>query len=205
VIQRPRDSRSPEVRALLARGAQVADVRSVRDFAAGHLPGAVSIPLRDQFATWLGWLLPHDTPLAVVLGPGQDSADVAWQALKIGYERLAGRLDGGMQAWTANGGPQDRIELIAADHVADRPVLDIRQSAEHAAGHIPGAVNIELGDLPACAGETPEHAVVFCGHSERAMTAASLLQRTGRRDLAVLDGDPADWATATGRDLEEGT
>jgi rhodanese-related sulfurtransferase/glyoxylase-like metal-dependent hydrolase (beta-lactamase superfamily II) len=194
-----------EVRALLARGAQAVDVRPVRDFAAGHIPGAVSIPLRDQFATWLGWLLPADTPLVVVLGAGQEGADVAWQALKIGYERLAGALDGGMDAWTADGGPQDRIELVTPDCVADRLVLDIRQSAEHAAGHIPGAVNVELGDLPARTGDAPEHAVVVCGHGERAMTAASLLQRTGRRDLAVLDGGPADWATATGRSLDEGT
>lgn len=34
------------------------------------------------------------------------------------------------------------------------------------------------------------------------MTAASLLQRAERRDLAVLDGGPADWAEATGRALE---
>jgi rhodanese-related sulfurtransferase len=194
-----------EVRALLGRGAQVVDVRPVDEFAASHIPGAVSIPLRDQFATWLGWLLPDDAPLVIVLGPGQDSTEVAWQALKIGYERLAGRLDGGMDAWTADGGAQERIELVAPDRVAARPVLDIRQTAEHAAGHIPGAVNIELGDLPAHAGDAPEHAVVICGHGERAMTAASLLQRAGRRDLAVLDGGPADWATASGRNLEEGT
>ena len=28
--------------------------------------GAVSIPLRTQFATWLGWLAPPDIPLVVV-------------------------------------------------------------------------------------------------------------------------------------------
>jgi hydroxyacylglutathione hydrolase len=194
-----------KVRALLGQGAQVVDVRPVGDFSAGHIPGAVSIPLRDQFATWLGWLLPADAPLVFVLGAGQDSADVAWQALKIGYEQLAGRLDGGMDGWTAHDGPQERIELVAPDRVGMRPVLDIRQSAEHAAGHIPGAVNIELGDLPAHIGEAPEHAVVFCGHGERAMTAASVLARAGRRDLAVLDGGPADWATATGRRLDQGS
>jgi hydroxyacylglutathione hydrolase len=194
-----------EVRELLGQGAQVVDVRPVGDFAAGHIPGAVSIPLRDQFATWLGWLLPADVPLVFVLGAGQDHADVAWQALKIGYEQLAGRLDGGMDAWTAHGGPQGRIELVAPDRVAARPMLDIRQATEHATGHIPGAVNIELGDLSAHVGEAPEHAVVFCGHGERAMTAASVLARAGRRDLAVLDGGPADWATATGRRLDQGT
>ena len=114
-----------EVHALLARGAQVVDVRAVGDFAAGHIPGAVSIPLRDQFATWLGWLLPDDAPLVFVLGAGQNHADVAWQTLKIGYEQLAGRLDGGMDAWTAHGGSQERIELVAPDRVAARPMLDI--------------------------------------------------------------------------------
>jgi hypothetical protein len=36
------------------------------------------------------------------------------------------------------------------------------------------------------------------------MTGASLLQRAGQRDLAVLRGGPDDWAKATGRPLEEG-
>ena len=48
-------------------------------------------------------------------------------------------------------------------------------------------------------------AVVMCGHGERAMTAASLLQRAGRRGLAVLAGGAGDWAAATGRSLQEGT
>ncbi|MEU8986909.1 rhodanese-like domain-containing protein [Streptomyces sp. NPDC048558] len=192
-----------KVRHLIGEGAQIIDVRPVADFAAGHIPGAVSIPLRDQFATWLGWLLPDDTPLVFVANPDQDLAELTWQALKIGYERLAGHLDGGTGAWTAGGGKQERIELVTADQIAERPVLDIRQHAEHIAGHIPGAVHIELGDLTERSAETPRRPVVACGHGERAMTAASLLQRTGHKDLAVLDGGPADWSKATGRPLEE--
>lgn len=191
-----------EVRSLLGQGGHLVDVRPVADFAAGHIPGAVSIPLRDQFATWLGWLLPDDAPIVVVTAPGQDLSEITWQALKIGYEHLAGHLQ--MAAWTADGSEEQTIELLTADHIADRPVLDIRQHAEHAAGHIPGAIGIELGDLTARADETPAGAVVACGHGERAMTAASLLQRAGQRGLAVLDGGPADWAKATGRSLQEG-
>jgi len=44
------------------RGGRVIDVRPVAGFAAGHIPGAVSIALRDQFATWLGWLIPDSAP-----------------------------------------------------------------------------------------------------------------------------------------------
>ncbi|ALO12480.1 Beta-lactamase domain protein [Streptomyces venezuelae] len=123
------------VRNLLGQGAQIIDVRPVADFAAGHIPGAISIPLRDQFATWLGWLLPDDTPLVFVTRPGQDLAELTWQALKIGFERLAGHLDGGMAAWTAGGGAQESVELLAADRIATRPVLDIRQRNEHISAH----------------------------------------------------------------------
>jgi rhodanese-related sulfurtransferase len=186
------------------QGGQVIDTRPVTDFAAGHIPGAVSIPLRDQFATWLGWLMPDGVPLGFMLAAGQDPAEVAWQALKIGYENLAGQLDGGMAAWQADGGAVEKTGLLTAGQMDGRAVLDVRQAAEYAAGHVPGAVHVELGDLPARAQDAPAGAVVMCGHGERAMTAASLLQRAGHDGLAVLAGGAADWAAATGRPLQEG-
>jgi hydroxyacylglutathione hydrolase len=96
---------------LMNRGGWLIDVRPVADFAAGHIPGAVSNPLRDQFATWLGWLVPDGAPLGFVLADGQDPAEVSWQALKIGYENLAGHyglavLAGGAGDWAdATGQP----------------------------------------------------------------------------------------------------
>jgi glyoxylase-like metal-dependent hydrolase (beta-lactamase superfamily II)/rhodanese-related sulfurtransferase len=190
------------LRALLGEGSRVIDVRPIADFAAGHIPGAVSIPLRDQFATWLGWLLPAGTPLAFVLADAQDPAEVAWQAAKIGYERLAGQLAGGMAAWRADGGAAETTELVGADRIDGRAVLDVRQDAEFVTGHVPGAVHVELGDLPGREQAAPHGAVVMCGHGERAMTAASLLQAVGSHGLAVLAGGAQDWAAVTGRPLE---
>jgi rhodanese-related sulfurtransferase len=194
-----------DVRALLQGGAHVVDVRPVAAYAAGHIPGSLSIALREQFATWLGWMLPDDAPLVFVLGPGQDAAEAAWQALKIGYERLAGQLVGGVDAWTADGGPLTTTDLVPAERISARRVLDIRQGSEFSAGHLPGALHLELGDLPDQTGQVPHQpTVVMCGHGERAMTAASILERAGRHDLAVLDGGPQQWTAATGRALEEG-
>jgi hydroxyacylglutathione hydrolase len=139
-----------------------------------------------------------------VLAPSQDPAEVIWQALKIGYENLAGQLDGGMTAWHAVGGPVERTELITAARMDGRAVLDVRQAAEYAAGHVPGAVHVELGSLPGRVQAVPAGAVVMCGHGERAMTAASLLQRAGQPGLAVLAGGAGDWAAATGQPLQEG-
>ena len=197
-----------DVARLRAAGAGLVDVRPVADFAAAHVPGSISIPLRPVFATWLGWLLPAATPLIIVRNVDQDPAEVLWQARKIGYDHLAGELDGGIGAWTGAGQPTSAVPLVTAERLGDARILDIRQTSEFTAGHIPGAAHIELGDLadtpagPRSIAEEPT--VVMCGHGERAMGAASLLARAGHSDLSVLVGGPDDWAAVTGRSLEEG-
>ena len=167
--------------------------------------GAISIPLRPVFASWLGWLAPTDRPLIIVADADQDSAEIAWQAAKIGYDNIIGELDGAIAAWTAAGHDTASIPLTRAGRIDGRRVLDIRQRSEYLDGHLPGAMHVELGDIAHRAAEVPdEPTVVMCGHGERAMGAASLLEAAGHHDLVVLDGGPQDWAAATGHHLETG-
>ncbi|MEJ7771758.1 MAG: MBL fold metallo-hydrolase [Geodermatophilaceae bacterium] len=192
-----------EVLQLRSTGATVLDVRPVADYAAAHIPASLSIPLREQFATWLGWLVQPEASLVVVRNADQDLAEVVWQAVKIGYDRLAGELADGIDAWTAAGRPTASTELLDPEQLADRRVLDIRQLPEFAGGHLPGARHIELGAVERAAAQLPDApTVLMCGHGERAATAASLLERAGHRGLAVLVGGAEDWAKATGRDLD---
>jgi hydroxyacylglutathione hydrolase len=187
---------------LIDSGATLVDARPVERFAAGHIPGAVSIPLRPAFATWLGWLADPDQPIVFVLQTGQDRADLIRQARGIGYEHLAGELAGGMDAWAAAGLPVRRIGLVQAADV-EGTVLDVRQDGEYQAGHVPGARHIELGALTAQASRLgTQPLTVMCGHGERAMTAASLLARLDHPDLTVAVGGPDDWAAARHRPLE---
>src|SRR5207249_6126103 len=124
----------------------VVDVRPVPDYARAHIPGALSIPLRAQFATWLGWLVPADTPIVVVRGDDQDITDLVWQALNIGVTGLVGELAGGMAAWVRAGLPTASIAMVRAGEIEPhRRVLDVRQDAEFGAGHLPGALHVELG------------------------------------------------------------
>lgn len=194
----------PAARALLADGAVPVDVRSVEEFAAGHIPGALSIPLRAAFASWLGWVAPPDRPLLIVRDPDQDRGEIAWQAAKIGYDNVVGEITGGVQAWAAHGHRTTATPLLHPAAVRGQ-VLDVRQASEFAGGHLPGALHVELGRLPDRATTIPAApTVVMCGHGERAMTGASLLERAGHRAVAVLAGGPRDWAAVTGHALTTG-
>jgi hydroxyacylglutathione hydrolase len=195
-----------QVRALRDEGGLVVDVWPVAEYAAGHIPGSLAIALREAFATWLGWLV-YDpaTPLVIVASPGQDLDEVVWQALKIGYENLAGMLAGGLPAWQAAGQPVAATPLLTPGQVNQATVIDVRQAAEYADGHLPGARSIELGALAGQAASVAGRPVVtMCGHGERAATAASVLERAGHAGVAVLTGGPPDWSKATGMALETG-
>lgn len=188
------------VRKLLDAGAQVVDARPTRDFAAGHIPGAISISFRTVFAVWLGWLADPAVPLVIVRGEDQDPGDIAAEAVKVGFDDPAGELAGGMDAWAAIGGHTARTGLTEAAGLVRMPgatVIDVRQAAEYAAGHVPGAVNLELGSLLRPGATVPGGpVVVMCGHGERAAGGASLLERAGLSGLTVLVGGPAEWAEA---------
>lgn len=181
---------------LIAAGGIVVDARPVTSYAAGHLPGSLSIELRDGFASWLGWLVDDPaTPLLFVVDAEQDRDDLVRQCLGIGYEHIAGEIAGGVKTW-AQAGRELRSTPLLARPANDVAVLDVRQESEWSRGHVPGAVHIELGALGARAGELPGGRIVtHCMHGQRAMSAASLLERAGRRDVAVFAGGPHQWVT----------
>jgi glyoxylase-like metal-dependent hydrolase (beta-lactamase superfamily II)/rhodanese-related sulfurtransferase len=187
----------------LDRGATVIDTRPVPTWAARHIPGVLAIPLRPQFASWLGWLVTPDEPLVFVVGADQDRAELVRQCHQIGYDHLVGELAGGLAAWLAAGLPT-RTTPLADPSRAGPGVLDVRQDREHSEGHVPGVTHLELGRLPRLADAVGSVEAVMCGHGERAATAASILERAGRPGIAVVVGGPDDWASATGAPLATG-
>ena len=184
----------------LATGGVLVDVRPAAAYAARHVPGSMANPLRPVFASWLGWLVEPDRAIAFVVDDDQDRVELVRQCLDVGHERLVGELVGGIDAWTASGRPAATIDLVEPAGMAGR-VVDVRQANEYATGHLPSAVNIELGSIATAA--LPTGALtIMCGHGERAMTAASILTARGRHDLVVLDGGPDTWSTATRTPLD---
>ena len=191
-----------EVGSLRGDGALVVDARPIDRFAAGHVPNSLSIELRDQFGTWLGWLADPNRPIIIVADDDQDITNLIWQMLNVGFEPPKGRLAGGIEAWRTSGLPTAQTGLVPPEGVTtNQPILDVRQRSEWETSHVEGAIHVELGDISAHARDLTGGVQVHCGHGQRAMTAASLLEQNGVDVLAVTTGGPAEIAaTVTGGD-----
>jgi rhodanese-related sulfurtransferase len=111
--------------------------------------------------------------------------------------RLIGRLRGGSTDWT------DTATTLARLSEPQPPViLDVRSAAEfeNPQGHIPGALNIPLDELPARIDEIAARAdngiVAVCRTDRRSALAAKLLMQAGIGDVSVLKGGMTGWAAA---------
>lgn len=100
----------------IAGAARVVDARARRAVAAGHIPGSLTIKLDDTFASYVGWILPVGTPLVLVLPePAAATAeDAVDQLVRIGFDRLVGVLEGGVERWAAAGVPWPRWRRSAS-------------------------------------------------------------------------------------------
>ena len=83
--------------------ALVIDIRPAKEYAAGHIVGALSIP-QDKLATRMTELDKHkDKTLIVVDAMGQHAGTVCRDLLKAGYN--AAKLSGGVSSWKADNLP----------------------------------------------------------------------------------------------------
>ena len=191
--------------AAIAAGAHVVDGRGRAEFAAGHLPGSINIELTESFASYVGWFVPFGATVALVLPEplGEALEEAAVQLFRIGYDRVAGGLAGGIEAWAASGArvgayPTTTIEALHEDAVAGRNAyaLDVRDPHEwREDGIVPGAIQIPLGELPDHLASIPHDApvTVFCRSGRRAGIAASLLDAAGLDVRLVAQGGATDW------------
>jgi glyoxylase-like metal-dependent hydrolase (beta-lactamase superfamily II)/rhodanese-related sulfurtransferase len=188
-----------DVRDLVARGTAVVDARDRDTFAAGHIPGALNIELNSGFGSYVGWVLPFDSPLVLVLpDPVEASAAEAMtQLLRIGWRTPAGHLAADIAAWTDAGGqmrsypsagPQELCEAITSG--AGPRILDVRQELEWAWGVLPGSQTIFVADLPGRIADVPagDPVWVVCSNGHRAAIAASMLDAAGVRTVMVGSG-----------------
>jgi hydroxyacylglutathione hydrolase len=187
-----------EVKALMDAGVVVLDVRHGRQFAAGHIPGSYGIRVDAPLTTWAGWLIPFGSRIVLVSESTDQTVAAIRQLIRIGYDNLVGRLEGGIDAW-AREFPVETIPSIDAKELRERSdevlLLDIRQQSEWDAGHIPGAIHFEGGrtawdDLPF---PHDRPLVIQCASGNRSMSVSSVLRRRGYHNVIQADGGINKW------------
>ncbi|MFD8088303.1 rhodanese-like domain-containing protein [Kitasatospora sp. NPDC059722] len=189
----------------LSAGAVVLDARSPQDFGAGHLHGAINVPLDGRFAEQAGTVLTPDTDLAII-APQDREDEVVTRLARIGFDHIAGYLRNPDTALTTLADDLTPASRLTADQLRsaladEQPptVLDVRTCGERETGFIEGSLHIPLAELPARLDEIPtDHPlVVHCASGHRSSIAASLLRHHGHTDVSDLLGGYGAWHTLT--------
>ena len=206
---------SQELRSLLADGVTVLDSRSPADFDAGHLAGAVNLPVASPgVGTRAGWALAPDRPLIVVARDAQDARRTASALQAVGFWDLAGAIVADSRAWAdaglpvATAGSWDVDRLAGELRSQDVELVDVRELGEWLAGHVAGSHHVplnRLGDVDSVPTAADGRVTaVACAAGVRAAFAASLLRRAGRPDVVRVAGGGIPDLSSRGIELALG-
>ena len=122
-------------------------------------------------------------------------------AMAVGFGGSGDSRPGGTSAVTAVVGvPAADIgpAEASARWQAGAVLLDVREDAEWAAGHVPGAIHIPLGQLASRVAELPagQPILVICRSGNRSQEGRDILLSAGLSPVASVDGGVRAWRDA---------
>lgn len=189
-----------QVASALADGAVVIDARDPQEFAAGHLRGAINVPVDGRMAETVGMVVGPDTPV-VLMAPEGEEQEAAIRLVRIGFDRTLGYIVDAEDYLMKH---QDQVEQASRltpyrfDELrttCDLQVVDLRNAGELAEGRIPGTVHIPLAELRRRMDELDrtKPIVLHCAGGWRSSVGASLLRSAGFADVSDVLGGFAGW------------
>jgi glyoxylase-like metal-dependent hydrolase (beta-lactamase superfamily II)/rhodanese-related sulfurtransferase len=176
--------------------ATVLDVRPFADHTAGHVAGAISVPVSGgSFGTKAGFVLVPDDRVVLHARSRAEALEATRMLWAVGILDVAGYV---VQAHApeklATLDVDELKQLLAsADGVQ---LVDVRETNERDTGYIPGSQSVPyrlLRKLGCGALDRSRPVVTVCESGPRAAIAASLLKREGFDVRAVADGGVADF------------
>lgn len=175
----------------------VLDTRKAEVFAKGYVPGSINIGIDGNFAVWVGTMIKDiDQKILLVADPGREE-EIITRLARVGYDHAIGYLEGGFEAWKAQGKAVEMIPSVTveafAQQYAKHPelrILDVRKNSEYEAEHIEGAENTPLDYIDESAGKVDRDKTyyVHCAGGYRSMVFASVLKKRGYDKLINVEG-----------------
>lgn len=184
----------------------VLDLRDVRSFAHGHLPGSVNFSKLQELSNQVGRLAPYDKELVLVAQPHQVE-EATRRLIRIGLDDIIGFVPASRVGEYAPDGLdsyrviEDPDEAFALSQGEDTRVVDARSAAERKKGYIPESQHAYYGRIPEMLAEAEERGeapkgqtvMVHCEAGTRAAVAASYLQARGFEDVVLYTGGFGGW------------
>jgi glyoxylase-like metal-dependent hydrolase (beta-lactamase superfamily II)/rhodanese-related sulfurtransferase len=177
---------------LPAAESQLLDVRPVSAHLAGHLPGAVNVPVSGtSFSTKAGFVLDASTPVTILAADAAEAERAVRGLQSVAFLDIAGYVLGAGPEVTRQATVDELEGLIDAGAT----VVDVREHDERDTGYIPGSRNIPYRLMRACCPDLPADRpiVTICNSGPRAAIAASMLRARGFDARPVVDGGMEDW------------
>jgi hydroxyacylglutathione hydrolase len=187
-----------QLQSLLEGGVFALDVRRGEEFAFGHVPGSISIPVSGEFAFWAGSLLGLSSRPVLIAASEEQLSEARTRLARVGIDDARGYLKDGTEGWTEAGLALTEVTQITPPILNHRlrnnrvQLLDVRRKPEWEAGHIEGSTWLALddfqGSLPKLDLDRNEPIATLCKGGYRSLIAASLLLRAGFQSVTNVTG-----------------
>ncbi|WP_409965931.1 Hydroxyacylglutathione hydrolase [Mycovorax composti] len=173
------------------------DTRDAQTFAKGFIPNSINIGIDDNFAPWVGTLIPDIKQTILLIADEGREEEIVTRLARVGYDNTIGYLKGGFEAWKNAGKETDTIESISVDELAKRMeenpdlnILDVRKKSEHFSEHVIGSENIALDYINEHIAEVNKDKTyyVHCAGGYRSMIFNSILRARGYDNLIDVQG-----------------
>ncbi len=208
------------VQARDSRRAVLVDARPAADYARGHLPGAVSVPVDDPERGLAR--LPADKSVPLVIYCVDEACEwrkqVTVAATSAGYtnlyvypEGISGWLKSGFElagvntGLSPNGviGTEKLLEVFEGRH-GEYLLVDVRDADAYARGHLPRAISAPLATLadgglkPATEATADRLLVFYCWYEECGLSteAATRARAAGYRNVVAYVAGVKGWVAA---------
>jgi len=176
---------------------QLLDVRPVGAHLAGHLAGAINVPVDGHsFSTKAGFVLDAARSVTIAAATADEALRAAAGLRSVAFLDLAGFV---------LGGDGERVSGVSLDELAGLleagvELIDVRDKDERDSGYIPGSRNIPYRLLRSCCPDLPQERqlVTICGSGARSAIASSVLRTKGYDARPVIGGGVDDWLARGG-------
>jgi rhodanese-related sulfurtransferase len=199
----------------------VIDVRSAKEYEAGHIPGSLTVPGGQAVQRADDFMAVRNARVIFISSESARAVMAAYWYRQMGFRDVS-VLQGGLRAWVDNGKPlgfgappteplgwetaKKNARLVGPTELAVRLqkfsiwLVDVGTSVDFEAGHVPGAQWISRGwiepKLPERFPDRDRAIVITCPDGRSSAFACRALSGLGYTDVAVLDGGVRAWAAA---------